>query len=61
VDCRPVSRACNLRRCLYGPAKAAATRIALIVVIRTVLSFALQIEISGRLPWRSLPQGSEPE
>ena len=27
--------------------------LGLIVLIRTVLSFALQIEISGRLPWRS--------
>jgi uncharacterized membrane protein len=27
--------------------------LGLIVVIRTFLSFALQIEISGRLPWRS--------
>ncbi len=27
--------------------------LGLIVVIRTLLSFALQIEISGRLPWRS--------
>lgn len=27
--------------------------LGLIVVIRTFLSFALQIEISGRLPWKS--------
>ena len=27
--------------------------LGLIVLIRTFLSFALQIEISGRLPWRS--------
>ncbi len=27
--------------------------LGLIVVIRTLLSFALQIEISGHLPWRS--------
>lgn len=33
--------------------------LGLIVVIRTVLSFALQIEISGRLPWRSAPAGEE--
>jgi uncharacterized membrane protein len=26
--------------------------LALIVVIRTFLSFALEVEISGRLPWR---------
>lgn len=27
--------------------------LGLIVLIRTILSFALQIEISGRLPWRA--------
>ena len=30
--------------------------LGLIVVIRTLLSFALQIEISGHLPWRSTPR-----
>ncbi len=30
--------------------------LGLIVIIRTALSFALQIEISGQLPWRSAPQ-----
>lgn len=29
--------------------------LGLIVLIRTALSFALQIEISGRLPWQSAP------
>ena len=33
--------------------------LGLIVVIRTVLSFALQIEISGRLPWKSAPAGEQ--
>jgi hypothetical protein len=27
----------------------------LIVLIRTVLSFTLDVEIEGRLPWRSAP------
>ena len=27
--------------------------LALIVLIRTVLSFSLDVEIEGRLPWRS--------
>lgn len=35
--------------------------LALIVVIRTVLSFSLQIEISGRLPWRSPTESPEAE
>jgi uncharacterized membrane protein len=29
--------------------------LALIVLIRTVLSFTLDVEIEGRLPWRSAP------
>jgi uncharacterized membrane protein len=29
--------------------------LALIVLIRTVLSFTLDVEIEGRLPWRSRP------
>jgi uncharacterized membrane protein len=29
--------------------------LALIVLIRTILSFSLDIEIEGRLPWRSRP------
>ena len=29
--------------------------LALIVLIRTVLSFTLDVEIEGRLPWRSKP------
>lgn len=33
--------------------------LGLIVLIRTFLSFALEIEISGRLPWRRTP-GGEP-
>jgi len=31
------------------------TVLALIVLIRTFLSFALEVEISGRLPWRAVP------
>jgi uncharacterized membrane protein len=29
--------------------------LALIVLIRTILSFSLDVEIEGRLPWRSRP------
>jgi len=32
--------------------------LALIVLIRTVLSFTLDVEIEGRLPWRANPPGN---
>jgi uncharacterized membrane protein len=32
--------------------------LALIVLIRTVLSFTLDVEIEGRLPWRGAPPAS---
>lgn len=35
--------------------------LGLIVIIRTVLSFSLDIEIEGRLPWRRVPQGATAE
>lgn len=31
-------------------------KLGLIVLIRTFLSFALEIEIEGKLPWRQTPQ-----
>ena len=31
--------------------------LALIVLIRTILSFSLDIEIEGRLPWHAKPSG----
>ena len=33
--------------------------LALIVLIRTVLSFSLEVEIEGRLPWRSAKPAPE--
>jgi uncharacterized membrane protein len=33
--------------------------LALIVLIRTVLSFSIDVEIEGRLPWRSPPPASD--
>ncbi len=33
--------------------------LALIVLIRTVLSFSLDVEIEGRLPWRSTKPAAE--
>ncbi len=35
--------------------------LGLIVLIRTILSFALQIEISGRLPWQAAKVQPAPE
>jgi uncharacterized membrane protein len=32
--------------------------LAVIVLIRTVLSFSLDVEIEGRLPWRSKPSAA---
>lgn len=34
--------------------------LGLIVVIRTVLSFALEVEISGRWPWQQAPHTTTP-
>ncbi len=34
--------------------------LAIIVLIRTVLSFSLDIEIEGRVPWRSAPTPDPP-
>ena len=34
--------------------------LALIVLIRTVLSFSLDVEIEGRLPWHAKPSGEAP-
>jgi hypothetical protein len=30
------------------------------VLIRTILSFSLDVEIEGRLPWRAAPSGETP-
>lgn len=34
--------------------------LALIVLIRTILSFSLDVEIEGRLPWHAKPSGEAP-
>jgi len=31
--------------------------LAVIIIIRTLLSFSLQIEVDGRLPWRRNEEG----
>jgi uncharacterized membrane protein len=35
--------------------------LGIIVLIRTFLSFSLQLEITGRWPWQKKPNGSSPE
>lgn len=35
--------------------------LALIVLIRTFLSWSLELEISGRWPWQKEPEGAAPE
>jgi uncharacterized membrane protein len=35
--------------------------LALLVVIRTFLSFSLELEITGRWPWQSAPDGGRPK
>ena len=34
--------------------------LAVIIMIRTLLSFSLQIEVDGRLPWRRRDEGQRP-
>jgi len=47
-----------IRTVAVDPSLANVGALALIVAIRTVLSFSLEIEIDGRLPWRrSQPAG----
>jgi uncharacterized membrane protein len=35
--------------------------LAIIVLIRTFLSFSLQVELTGRWPWQQKPDGSLPD
>jgi len=44
--------AADLIRTLLGPTLEDAVVLGIIVVIRTILSFTIQIEIEGTLPWR---------
>lgn len=44
--------AADLIRTLLAPSLEEAVILALIVLIRTILSFSIQIEIEGVLPWR---------
>jgi uncharacterized membrane protein len=47
-----------IRTVAVDPSIENVTSLALIVLIRTILSFSLDVEIEGRLPWRPKPTGS---
>jgi uncharacterized membrane protein len=49
-----------IRTVAVDPSLANVGALALIVLIRTILSFSLDIEIEGRLPWHSKPAGDAP-
>jgi uncharacterized membrane protein len=44
-----------IRTVAVDPSLENVASLAVIVLIRTVLSFSLDVEIEGRLPWRSAP------
>jgi uncharacterized membrane protein len=45
-----------IRTVAIDPSLENVAALALIVLIRTILSFSLDVEIEGRLPWRSPPE-----
>ncbi len=47
-----------IRTVAVDPSIENVTALALIVLIRTVLSFSLDVEIEGRLPWRAAPRST---
>ena len=46
-----------IRTVAVDPSLENVAALALIVLIRTILSFTLDVEIEGRLPWRAKPTG----
>jgi len=48
-----------IRTVLVAPTLANVAVLALIVLIRTFLSFSLTMEIEGRLPWQRRPDGRD--
>ena len=44
-----------IRTVAVDPSLENVASLAVIVLIRTILSFSLDVEIEGRLPWRSAP------
>jgi len=49
-----------IRTVAVDPSLENVTALALIVLIRTILSFSLDIEIEGRLPWHAAPPDDPP-
>ena len=49
-----------IRTVAVDPSLANVGALALIVLIRTILSFSLDIEIEGRLPWHTRPSSAAP-
>ena len=48
-----------IRTVVVSPSLMNVTLLALIVLIRTFLSFTLEMEVTGRWPWRRLDDGAE--
>jgi uncharacterized membrane protein len=46
-----------IRTVAVDPSIENVSALALIVLIRTILSFSLDVEIEGRLPWHAKPSG----
>src|SRR4249920_1313515 len=46
-----------IRTVAVDPSIENVSALAIIVLIRTILSFSLDVEIEGRLPWRPAPSG----
>ena len=49
-----------IRTVAVDPSIENVSSLALIVLIRTILSFSLDVEIEGRLPWRPKPSAEMP-
>jgi len=47
-----------IRTVAVDPSLENVASLAVIVLIRTILSFSLDVEIEGRLPWRSKPSAA---
>lgn len=50
-----------IRTVALDPTLASVLVLGLIVIIRTFLSFSLEVEIDGRWPWQKKPEGEAPD
>jgi uncharacterized membrane protein len=50
-----------IRTVAVSPTLESVTVLAIIVIVRTVLSFTLSVEIDGRWPWQPAPAGAASE